>query len=719
MVLWLVFLALAIWQHALHSIQPPIYDSLSYLTKALHFWQAIGQGQLFNPLNLEPVARPPATVLMSYPFGFSPEYHSFHFRSVFIPILCMAVALSMVAGAARLKISGWWLAVMLLLLTSLPMFYHFDLITEIPGPVRWGLVDCFQGGIAAMAMAAVVRSLMTRSLFWLLWGVLLAALTLLIKPSGLMIMALVALVWLTLIILEWLVAKRLTPSNDLIRKHVVPGVAIIGAAYLLVLLPALMSSYISGANLDYARQVLAVAASVEMMHLTMSQALLLFHQSSGGALLLWLLLVGVLFIRQLPGFRRDDPVLAARVAGLLLVAPLVWGSGAWYWLVVQSGGNQIRYFFPFILMGVICSLPAAMQVCKQASRFIRIIIGTVCILPALNLALLLAAGNDPPLAWQKLAGVNVSIGRDREEIRMAEDFIAMLRKGSRNVQVYSFSSSVPCQVFENIGTYEGVVRPGLPGYYSAIPIDWVRGFAVRVDELLAGDYILIGKHQDQDAALIKSPRKFTSFDEERKGFELWFSTLGTASGVETVSESGKLRLLRISDRGALKRDIYAFVAQHAWRPEFAAANQPAWWSQEAVASFARNLVAVDTGFGGIYRVHAVTVNGVENKTMVDVWWEELQHEALNEQRFLFVHLLDAGGKIVQRQQLPLFPYAPPDRNRRWRHGAAIFPVKLPDAKVRSMVFGVSLPDGKFLKPELAGGGGNGKSIIIPLAAPPN
>jgi len=96
----------------------------------------------------------------------------------------------MVAGTTRARTSGWWVAAIAFLCSALPMFYHFDSVEGLYSATRWGLVDNFQAGIAAMATAATVRSLMTRSLRWLLLGALLTAFTLLIKPSGLMIMAL-------------------------------------------------------------------------------------------------------------------------------------------------------------------------------------------------------------------------------------------------------------------------------------------------------------------------------------------------------------------------------------------------------------------------------------------------------------------------------------------------------------------------------------------------
>ena len=169
--IWLLFLGITIWQHALHSAQPPLYDPLGYMLKAKHFWEAVEQGKPFNPMNLDPVSRPPGTVLMTYPFGFSDNFLGFHFRSVFLPILCMVMAVYIVAGATKSEANTVWSAAIAVLFSTLPMFYHLDLIDETWGPVRWGLVDNFQAGIAAMAAAAAVRSTVKKSQVWLLFAI--------------------------------------------------------------------------------------------------------------------------------------------------------------------------------------------------------------------------------------------------------------------------------------------------------------------------------------------------------------------------------------------------------------------------------------------------------------------------------------------------------------------------------------------------------------------
>src|SRR6516162_2380979 len=69
--LCLAILSIGVWKHVRRSEQPPLYDAISYMAKAKAFWDMVVSGHWENPLNLQPVLRPPATILMSYPFGFS------------------------------------------------------------------------------------------------------------------------------------------------------------------------------------------------------------------------------------------------------------------------------------------------------------------------------------------------------------------------------------------------------------------------------------------------------------------------------------------------------------------------------------------------------------------------------------------------------------------------------------------------------------------------
>lgn len=709
-VCWLVYLAITIGQHAFNSVQVPWGDPLSYMQKAASFWQAVDQGRLFNPFNLSPTVRPPGTVLMSYPLGFSPDFHWFYFRSIFVPILSVVAAVYVAAGKTQARATGWWVAAIAFLFSSLPMFYWFDWNDEHWVNNGWGMVDNFQAGIAALAAAALVRSLVTRSQPWLLVCSLLASLTLLIKPSGLMVMALIGVVWLIVVAFEWRSTSRSESPSSSLRAYALKGAAVFFVVYASVIALCVFSDYLSRRNFAYAMRALDFYQDVAV-----AASLWLFHLTSGEAVVLWLAGVGVLLLKSLSAKRDGNSLLSARVSGLVVGSLVIWILGVWYWLVLQAGTTQIRYFYPFMLMGIICMIPAALYVRPKTNRLTRSLMMSICFLPALNIGALLAAGDSPSDDWETLSGVSVAVPAEREEVRQAYAFLNEVRKTKKQVRVYYFNGVHP-SMFAFVGAYEKIVRPELAGFDPVDPMDWSRGFVVRVSELLDSDYILTRKYSSQDIARL-TPRQLDSFVVESKAFDVWLSTLDERAGVEVASEGHVLRLMRIVDRPALDRAIKKFISEHSWRPEFLAANQPLklWWSAENVAADAKNVAATEIGFAGVYELHALSISKVDNAIKIEAWWEELRHEEANNKRYLFLHLVDSAGDILYIHQIALHPYDPPFADRRWHYGTATFVNVLPDEKLASLAFGVYQPPGSFLLADKGKTDWNGRRVLVPIA----
>jgi hypothetical protein len=367
-------------------------------------------------------------------------------------------------------------------------------------------------------------------------------------------------------------------------------------------------------------------------------------------------------------------------------------------------------------MGCVCWVPAALSVWPRANRRIRSLLMAICFLPALNIAGLLAAGDTPSISWQMISGASVSIGRDREEVRQAYTFLNEVRKANKDMSIYSFSNGILPAIFENVGMYEQMIRPDLPVFHVKHPVDWVRGFFVRVNELLDSDYILIRKYGNKDGGGLPAAIQSDSLYAETKSFELWLSTLHERYGVEIVSEGRVLRLLRIVDRAALYSAIEQFVSTRAWRQEFTAVNQPVWWSTAAVVAYAKNVMAEEIEYDGVYKLHALAINHVDDGIKIEVWWEELRHEGANHQRYFFLHLVNSSGEILHNQQIALYPYEPPLKDRRLRYGTETFYDSLFTGKVASLGFGIYQSDGGLLLPDNGKTDWDGKRILIPINA---
>ena len=685
--LWVVFLAATIWQHALASVQPPSGDGLSYLQKAASFWAAVEQGKPFNPLNLFPSLRPPGSILMSYPFGLTVDFHGYHFRSVFLPLLCVVLAVYIAAGPANAQRDGWSVAGIALLFSSLPMFFWLDWNDARRVTNGWGMVDNFQAGIAALAGAAMVRSVYTRSQAWLFAASCLACLTFLVKQSGLMIMGVLALVWLIVLILEWRLVFRSNPGP--LRTYAIKGVVQLFVIYAAVLVPSIFSGYFSRSNFAYAMKALGFYRDVAP-----SPGLGLFHQASGEIAVLWMLGVVALFIFRLPNAVDGNRLVACRALGLLVGSVVIWLLGIWYWIVIQAGGSQIRYFHPFMLMGAICAVPAAMFAWPRSSRWLRWPLLALCFASALNIALLLVAGDSPSLEWQKLSGVSVSVGHHRDEVAQANALLAEIRTGKADARVYFTPMSSQPQTFIFVGAYEKIVKPALPAFIPVSPMDWSRGFVVRIYELLDSDYIVTRKLEGHEPEGRFAAKEFNSFRAEFNAFDGWLSTLDRRSGVEIFSESETLRVLRVIDRDALLLALHKFVSEHTWRPEFHAANRappPAWSGPSLLTAGTRTLAAQDVDFENVYMIHGLAVHEIDQGITIDMWWEELRHEEANDKRYFFLHLVDATGAILYSQHIALFPYNPPAPDRRWRYGSSTFVDVLPNAEITALAFGIYQP----------------------------
>lgn len=723
-ILWLIYLGTMIWRHNVQSVQPPYYDPLSYMQKAKNFWEAVDHGKLFNPLNIEPTIRPPGTILMSYPFGFSSDFKGFHFRSVFVPILCIVLAVYMAAGLPKSSAESWGIAAVAILFSAIPIFYDFDHNDLNSGSTHWGLVDNFQAGIAALAAAGFVKSLKARSLIWLMWGAFCGSFTLMIKPSGLMIMALLTATWLIVVILEYLWARTYQQTNSDIQRYVIIGGIQTFTIFSVVVLLCIFSNYFSMQNFTYAKQAMIVMR--EVLKTSPLVIILLLFRSIGIAFALWILWKGSLIIYNYFSSSDRHEFFSATMIGLLLSTPVIWNLGIWYWLVVQSGGNQVRYFYPFLLMGAVCMIPMSLHVLQRSHRWIRLAELVLCFLPALNIGTLLAL-ESPPILWQQITGVNVFVGKDREEVNQAYTFLDVLRSRNMSANLYSFVLYAPANTFVTIGIYEEIVRPHLPVFKLISPVDWLGGFCIRTNQFLDADYILVSNDSSRILEMICDqqiffPRLFDQqlFDQhfalvsESVVFQTWLCGLNESAGVKTVSDGMTLRLLEIIDRKAFAYAVESFVATHSWRPEFIAANSlRRWWNEADVSGYAGNFVAKKTDFEGIYTLHALSLLRTDTGLKVELWWEELRHEDANSQRLVFFHLVDQSGKILHNLSLSLDKYDPPFDNRRWRYGTITFEQPLSN-EATSLAFGIFRPNHEFLMPDKGVCDWGGMRVLVPI-----
>ena len=583
----------------------------------------------------------------------------------------------------------WGIAAIALLFSSLPMFYHFEWVTGVVSPVWFGMVDNFLAGVAAMATAAFIRSLTTGSARWLFAGVIIASFTLLIKPSGGAVMALLAMSWAVLVFLEWFSVRQHPEESRRLRRYLVLGFMQLFVVYAVIFIISIKSHYLSSENLLFAKRALVVMKNV--LAISFAQIPLLLHVSMGEVIFFWIIGVVVLFIFRWIRSRGLCKRTVLKMSGFLIAAFIFWSSGIFYWLVVQAGGNQTRYFHPFFLMGLICLVPLAVHVWLRATKWVHFVMVLICFLPVGNMAFLLMQKN-PSSGWQKATGVSVSVGTHDAVVKQAYDFLEIVRQRKGNVIVYSFTAVLPEMIFESVGAYEGIVKPNSSTYDIRRPQDWVRGHVVRIDDLLSSDYICFEPLKENEIQDVMGLEQIRSFWDENKIFHAWLTMLTDKDGIEIVS-NGPVRLLEITDLTLFELQIEHFISSRSWRPEFIASTYRRWWRPSEVSTYLTNSKPVAEGvrFGDLYKLHVMTLSSIGEKNKIEFWWEALRVDDKGRERRMFFHFIDSDAKIRSQQSISLNGYKPPSPKRRWRYGVIEFDPSI-DAEISALAFGVWHPD---------------------------
>lgn len=643
------------WQHAQQSQQPPIYDAFSYYIKAHNFWTALHQLKLFNPFNVEPSFRPPGTILMSYPFGFDIDFRGFYFRSVFLPIALLGLAV--VVGGYRRELdskSKWLLVLFAAFFSCLPCFYAFEPSLKIPAAMHWGLVDNFLAGVAALATASAMRSIWTRSLAWVGLGAVLASFCLLIKPAGILIMILIVIIWFGLTLLRLKSVWQSPNERKSTTLWLLRGMIIFAAPYLLVFVGSFTSHYLSTGNLAYGNAAIVVMRK----ELLPSWPVLLNTIYLGpGYPLAACMFVMIILIANYLWRRPPDclPWVRSLLMGQALSSCATLAFGIWFWIYGSGGATQIRYFIPFVLMTVVLALPAILPAVRALPRWKTAFLSGLLIVPVINVGLLLPQ-RSAPVQWQKYTGVNLTSGVIDDVMVQAQNFVAEVkREGGSNVILYSISMNEADALFSSAIEYAGVTMAPMPIRSMVRPVDWQRPSTYRKKEMLDTDYWLFQPVRDpQKARVVLDKFVIDTFEQEKAVFEAWATQLTAKDGVTVVSETPRARVIRITDQNLLEPAFDALIAHHQWREIFVAANPKRKFSEEDLeGELALNPASLENvNFSRRFHLRALSVSRTGANTTVRFWWKPLSPMPEHDWAF-FIHSIDDEGKIIQANGVPI------------------------------------------------------------------
>jgi len=701
---WIALTGGLMWLALSGAIEPPAWDSLSYVQKGFLFWQSVTAGVPFNPLDLAPTLRPPGSVLMSYPFGFDPDFRGFYFRSSFIPQLLYVGAVIVVGAGTRTQ--QWVITALAIVLAGMPMLFQFQPNDQVPWEVTWGMVDNFLASLSAFAAAAVLRSIKTQSIGWLCVAAIFASLGFLVKPSGVLVMALIAGSWLALL---WNAELSAAQKTKLFAFGALAGTAIYGV----VLIVVQQSQYFSTENILFGNRALEVMNTDNPMALSLA---------------------------ELEGWLRISlgyPALIVIAAGLILssarkmtvghavaaLASLV--VGVWFWYF-KTQPWEPRYFVPFAAMAFVFTMPTLLSAATNVSRRTLTACLSLLVLPAAATTFMLAMSS-LPLSLQRTLGVNLAVNVFAPENQQAESLFKALKDfGVTSSTVYAFDISSPIRSFQAVLNYENLTKPLSPNVQFLSPIDWQRPNAYRFDELASASYFLFEPvGDDQKLHEILQRRQVKDFYEEKSLMNAWASTLGEAQGVTIVSETS-LRLVKIVDVQKFEVAFDQLVREHDWPTAFLASNPQRWWSDQELAALKSSSRVVHENIA--YRaessdsitIPAVVMARQPTSVEVDVWLSAGSMSQSSRPWTLFGHLVDDSGAIYGNAQFALSVTRSPYPDRPFRRLTLRY--NLLEPKASAIALGVFAKNGETMDFMIANDGPrdwDGRRVILPLPSPQN
>jgi len=662
LLLWIAFIGWTVWLHAQQSQQPPTNDAPSYFLKAYNFWSQVDQHKAFNPLNVEPTFRPPGTILMSYPFGFDMDYRGFYFRSVFFPILLLNLAVLIIGYQRDLDTKQkWYLVLSSVFFSTIPSFYHFENSSELQSPHSWGHVDNFLAGFAAIATAATVRSVWTRSLFWLVWAAALSSFCLLIKPAGSIIMALTGITWFGLTALKLKLAWKHPIERKSTMSWILRGMIIFAVVYSAVLFGSMTSNYLSSDNLVYGGKAVKIMRT-ESQLTSWSSFLSLIKIGPGNFIVGWLLLMTILVVHYLWRSKENTvPWSKYMLIGTVFASFFTLIFGIYFWLYGSGGGLYVRYFIPFALMAEVLVLPAVLAMVLEMRGWKITMLSIYMVFPIVNLSLLLPQ-QDVNIDWQKWTGINLTSGVSDPISNQAKNFVNLVKKDGRNVTLYEMSvnTDIHATFLSNL-QYETFAKSQIPSIAVTSPHDWMRSAAYRKKEIVEADYWIFAPVRGLpalDSILAKS--SIEDLREEKLLFEAWATQLTTKEGVTVVSDTSTARVLRITDATRLESAFDTLVAKHHWRSVFLTENPKSYFSEKELASeLTLNPPSLENvNFGNLFHLRAFSVNRAGDDVTVRFWWRPLSPPLVEKDWYLFIHSIDDEGKGISNNSVSLHFFHP-------------------------------------------------------------
>lgn len=654
--LFLVVLFIGVWDHVKESEQPPLGDSIAYMQKAKTFWEMVASGHWENPLNLEPVFRPPGTILMSYPFGFKEDFKGYLARSVILPILAFVAALYVATWRERMSIAEHLdLAAVALIIATLPCFFHFEAGVAVV-PVYWGLVDNFFSAVAVVALAIGYRSVKRRSWCLLLLSSFTSGFCLMIKPAGTVVAGTVILVLTAVMVANELLASGDTPSWTQalrfifsFRTFLFVVMLSLGSSFFLV--ASLRSAYMSPVMLQYGNTAMKILREGFVAAFSMENFKVMLYPSFGPNVIILSFITSLAVIRtSLEGARlRGAFWTIIRLLNPLLAA-VVLAVGAFFWLGYTSV-SQVRYFYPFAFFSLLLVSIFLLDFLRgNAAPYTRTFIyGSAMILFG-SFALMLYFPHAHP-SWQRKFGVNLESSSGGDGKRLAGLLLRQARGAKRDLNVYGLGSlefgPITCW-----GEAEKVLHPTEPTFNTAWPVDWRRAPVFRLEDLFLSDCVLY--HPVTDAAnwtVARPTSQIENLWQEVEMISSWLTKANEQCGLRDLA-IGKFAIKEVVNPKLFARSFAEWAASRNWRDVFEYENSD--FLLNSISAKRRSqIIQSPSEEPAVTFERAIAIDAVQVETVsplvLRLAWHALA-ESIPDNLYFFAHLMDDRGNLLSSCQ---------------------------------------------------------------------
>ena len=555
------------------AIAPPIGDAIEYLYKAKATWHSISKGNFGALLETQPSRRPPLGPLILYPLGFETSMQSFFFRSTFIPVVVTSCALLILLLPTTVTLLEQFLAVAIACAgASMPFLYHFEPSSQDPIGF-WGLIDPLFAAFGALAVSFVTLGVQRRSWPWGLAGWTAAALSIFIKPVGILI-ALVSfgISWAESLIL--LRQDKNSQANESVKKKLVASTFFYALAMSVVALGlcattitlAFGSSYLGKDNRE-----LFVSGTKIMRAWLADQSfvplLLSILPSTVGWF--WLLALAglVFFILVNIHFSFHSAGLGPLVR--LITVWLILGCAfAWWWYIASP---QPRYLVPFLLIAVTWLSQDILGALRRCSARVQLAATTLFLVPSLGIITLLWMPT-PPLTTQGVLGVNLSTGGFGEGVNLGHRLVAECAHQHKQLRLYNMGGN-KSEVAICVQQYLRYILEE-PGYSFSIigPIDWLREPGIRLDELASSDLVLCERSMALPMRESPLPSPSTYYGELHAVVNFLNNTTSDADGLQLFCD-GDLQAYRIIEHQKFSLSLAKWARKIRWNTAFPEHNK--------------------------------------------------------------------------------------------------------------------------------------------------